>query len=167
MGVYLGWNLRISGFERYIYLMFLSREIDIKLCQNNRGSLEHFSIFKKFKCLDKDIYFVYLFTYITVTLFRYFFIQLVYSLFFIRFSKKIFKNKRCSSEDVNFNFEFLHTRYITLRDTLRIIEIWKRWIFEIYLRYIWDKRNKSTNQVGLGRLDNIQTQIMSWEEVLI
>ena len=32
----IGWNLRISGVERYlydIYLMFLSREIDIKLCQ--------------------------------------------------------------------------------------------------------------------------------------
>ena len=31
-----GWNLRISGVERYlldIYLMFLSREIDVKLCQ--------------------------------------------------------------------------------------------------------------------------------------
>ena len=33
----IGWNLRISGVERYkynIYLMFLSQEIDIKLCQN-------------------------------------------------------------------------------------------------------------------------------------
>jgi len=30
----IGWNLRISDFERYLYLMFLSREIDIKLCQN-------------------------------------------------------------------------------------------------------------------------------------
>ena len=32
-----GLNLRISGFERYLavrHLMFLSREIDIKLCQN-------------------------------------------------------------------------------------------------------------------------------------
>ena len=31
----IGWNLRISGVEWYlldIYLMFLSREIDIKLC---------------------------------------------------------------------------------------------------------------------------------------
>ena len=33
----IGWNLRISGVERYlydIYLMFLSWEIDIKLCQS-------------------------------------------------------------------------------------------------------------------------------------
>ena len=33
----IGWNLRISGVERYIkdiYLMFLSREIDTKLCQS-------------------------------------------------------------------------------------------------------------------------------------
>jgi len=33
----IGWNLRISGVERYlydIYQMLLSREIDIKLCQN-------------------------------------------------------------------------------------------------------------------------------------
>ena len=32
----IGWNLRISGVKWYIqniYLMFLSREIDIKLCQ--------------------------------------------------------------------------------------------------------------------------------------
>ena len=33
----IGYNLRISGFELYlqdIYLLILSREIDIKLCQN-------------------------------------------------------------------------------------------------------------------------------------
>ena len=28
------WNLRISGVERYTYLMFLFREIDKKLCKN-------------------------------------------------------------------------------------------------------------------------------------
>jgi len=35
----VGCNLRISGVERYlkdINLMFLSREIDIKLCQINK-----------------------------------------------------------------------------------------------------------------------------------
>ena len=34
----IGWSLRTSGVDRDMkefYLMFLSREIDIKLCQNN------------------------------------------------------------------------------------------------------------------------------------
>ena len=40
----IGLNLRFSGFERYIYLMFLSWEIDIKLCQNYTKN-EHMSDF--------------------------------------------------------------------------------------------------------------------------